>query len=212
VKLTKRDRKVILIGGSVFLVVMVVYFGILPLIDLVGQIQNDKVQREEQLVRMAESIRQKEYLQQALGHLKSSEDSLRALLLEGDDPTVVTSELHRLVTTMAEQQGIAVTRVDASSKPERFDTETIKKNPLMANFLKIKVRASLKCTPDKLVQMLAALESQPKFLVVERLEIRAWNVRPDKEINPDIIVATYVYKPEAPAPDKKKAPRPGAGA
>jgi type II secretory pathway component PulM len=115
VKLTKRDRKVILIGGSVFLVVMVVYFGILPLIDLVGQIQNDKVQREEQLVRMAESIRQKEYLQQALGHLKSSEDSLRALLLEGDDPTVVTSELHRLVTTMAEQQGIAVTRVDASS-------------------------------------------------------------------------------------------------
>ena len=83
----------------------------------------------------------------------------------------------------------------------------------MAGFLKIRVRASLKCTPDKLAQMLAALENQPKFLIVERLEIRAWNVRPDKEINPDIVVATYVYKPEAPAPEPARPARPaGNGA
>jgi type II secretory pathway component PulM len=210
VKVTKRDRKVILIGAVVLLVITVVYFGVLPLVDLVREIETEKSDREAELIRMAEAIRQKEYLRQSLSHLKSSEDSLRALLLEGDDPTVVTSELHRLVNTMAEQQGIAVTRIDASTKPERFDTETIKKNPLMAGFLKIRVRASLKCTPDKLAQMLAALENQPKFLIVERLEIRAWNVRPDKEINPDIVVATYVYKPEAPAPKPARPARPAA--
>ncbi|HOB52677.1 MAG TPA: type II secretion system protein GspM [Acidobacteriota bacterium] len=202
--ISRRDRRVILIGGVVVLLVAAVWYGILPLIEYARQLENDKNQLESDLIRKAEIIRQKDGYQQSLAGLMAAEDRFRSIMIEGTDPTQVTSELHRVVNTLAEQHGISVSRIDASLKPERFDTETVKQNPFMGNFLKLRVRASLKCTPDKLMAMLASIEGHPKFLAVERLEVRAWNVRPDKEINPDIVVMTLIFKPDESGSDKKK--------
>jgi hypothetical protein len=195
---------VILLGGAIAALLLALWYGLLPLIDYARQLDEDKNRLENDLIRKAEIIRQKDYYQQSLARLMAAEDSIRAIMIEGSDATQVTSELHRVVTTLAEQHGINVSRIDASLKPERFDTETVKQNPFMGNFVKLRVRASLKCTPDKLTAMLASIEGHPKFLVVERLEVRAWNVRPDKEINPDIVVMTIIFKPDESAPDKKK--------
>lgn len=202
--ISKRDRRVLIIGALVVACILLALFVAMPLADYLKSMEADKQERETQLLRMIETIQQKEYFQQALNQMKNNEDDIKSVLLEGDDPNVVSSELHRIVTNLADQQGISVTRVDASMKPERFDKETIKKDPLKAGFLKIKVRASIKCTPDKLAQFLSTIEGHPKFLLVDRLEIRAWNVRPDKEISPDIVVMTYMYLPETPEEIKKR--------
>jgi len=203
-KISRRDRNIIIVGGIVAAVVLVVKFGIFSLIDLSDELASAKQEQEAKLIRMAETIRQREYYQQALSKVKSTEDSLKTVLLEGDDPAAVTAELHRIITTLAEQNSITLARIDASAKPEKLDAETIKKNPFMAGFLKVKVRASLKCTPDKLMTMLSIIENHQKYLIVERLEIRAWNVRPDKEITPDVVLATYLFKPVIAVAEMKK--------
>jgi len=205
VNISRRDRRVILIGGVIVALLAVAWYGVLPLVEYARQLETDKSQLEGDLIRKAEIIRQKDQYQQSLARLMAAEDSFRSIMIEGTDPTQVTSELHRVINTLAEQHGINVSRIDASLKPERFDTEKVKQNPFMSNFLKLRVRASLKCTPDKLMAMLASIEGHPKFMVVERLEVRAWNVRPDKEINPDIVIMTMIFKPDESGVDKKKS-------
>jgi len=205
VNLSKRDKKILTIGILITAAIVIVMFVILPLIDYLNSLDEEKEAREARLIRMVETIKQKDYYQQALVRLKNNLNSYKAILINGKKVGDVQSELHRIVTTLAEKHSIGVRRIDASIKPERFNAEALKKDPLLANFIKVKVRASLRCTPDKMAQFLADLESNQKFLLIERLEIRAWNVRADKIISPEVVVTTFMYQPPSKAKKKKVA-------
>lgn len=206
VKMNKRSRRALIWGGLIVLIIIGANYGT-ALLDFTGQMQSRGASKEQEILRMLGAIGQKDYYQQALGRAKGAEKAYRELLLPGEDQTAVAAELHRLVTQLAEQYTITVNRVEPTMKPEKFDKESVKQNPALADFQKIRVKAQFKCTPDKLVQFLTSIESQPRFVVLERLEIRAYTVRPDKEITPDVTLMTYMYQPEPADEGKKKAGR-----
>lgn len=194
-KLSKRDKRILRIGGVVSGVILVVMYVIIPFVEYLNDMDEKKNMLETQLMRMVQNISAEDVYQQGLLEMQDEADALLAVLPEGQDAESAGRELMRIINSLAEEREIEVSRITPSKNPERFDLEAVKKNPLLARFLKIKVTASLSCRPDHLASLLMALENYDKYLVVEKLEIRAWGVKADKIIKPNITLATLIYQP-----------------
>ncbi|MBN2431161.1 MAG: hypothetical protein JXQ27_06775 [Acidobacteria bacterium] len=194
-KLSKRDKRILRIGGVVSGMILVVMYLIIPFVGYLNDMDDRKNLLEAQLLRMVQNISAEELYQQGLLEMKDEADALLAALPEAQDAESAGRELMRIINSLAEEREIEVSRITPSKNPERFDLEEVKKNPLLARFLKIKVTASLSCRPDHLASLLLALENYDRYLVVEKLEIRAWGVKADKIIKPNITLATLIYQP-----------------
>lgn len=206
-KISKRDRKILIIGGVTTAVILVVMYGIIPLVQYLQNMGVEKQRLEGDLQRMIRTIRLEDHYKQGLAQIKSAADQYRGLLVEGSDAEAATRELHQIITTLAEARQISVQRITPDRTPERFDVEAVKKNPMLAGFLKVQVTAQLKCRPDQMASFLLALENHPRYFEVSKLEIQAWNVRPDKEITPQVTLATYVFQPDNIKSEKPKGSR-----
>jgi len=57
------------------------------------------------------------------------------------------------------------------------------------------VRIETNCMPDQLVQLIAAVESYEKFLIVDELTINSFRIQKKYEIRPQIKVSGYILGP-----------------
>ena len=149
-------------------------------------------------------INEKGVLQKKLDRLESDLKNGAAYLYSGD-PEAIAAELNRFVTEKSTANAIGLNRVDQAVKPERLPKNVVDKDPFLANFLRVKVVAYLKCTPDQLAKLLIGLEENPKFAYVERLEVKSFSMPTDKSVNCVLLYSTYINKPEV--VEKKKAAR-----
>jgi len=205
VKISKRDKKILKIGGAVTAVLLFMMYIVIPFIDYLQEMDIKKETLEARLVRMTRNINSEETYRQGLARINSVMELLKTNLPEGKDSETAVRELHRIITSLAEEHNVQVTRITPAKKPERFDLEAVKNNPFLAGFLKVKVTAALKCRPDHLASLLYALENHDKFLMVEKLEIRAWGVKADKMIKPNITLSTYIHDAKEASGTKNKS-------
>ena len=63
------------------------------------------------------------------------------------------------------------------------------------NLTKVSANIDTNCTPDQLVQFLAAIENYPQFLTVDELNIMTIRLQKKSEIRPNITVAGYIAAP-----------------
>ncbi len=149
-------------------------------------------------------INERGVLQKKLERLETDLKNGAAYLYSGD-PEAIAAELNRFVTEKSTLNAIALNRVDQAVKPERLPKDVVEKDPFLANFLRVKVVAYLKCSPDQLAKLLIGLEDNPKFAYVERLEVKSFSMPTDKSVNCVLYYSTYINKPEV--VEKKKAAR-----
>lgn len=191
----KRRRLLYIVGGAA-LIFLVANYGVLPWLDHQEELRNEKSSKEASLARMIGVIRKKSTYEQGLAKIQNSKKVLMDQLLAGKDAAALSGELTLVVKNMCEAQGISIQRIDAGMKPERFDAETLKRTPELADFQKVKIVVALKCTPPQLANLLGTLEAYPRLIVLDRMEIRAYNVADDKSIAPYLYLMSFLYAPQ----------------
>jgi hypothetical protein len=200
-RINRRDRLFLFAGGAISLLILLIMFVIIPVKEYLGTLPEDRKNAEKELINKSQTILERGAYNAKLAEMEKILKDLKATLPQDKDPNDTAQELMRILNTRTEENGISVTRVDNSAKPERLPKEVTDKNPLLLDFVKVKVVAYLKCTPDKLAKMVAALENTEKFMFVERLEVKSFSVNPDKSISSTLWFSTYLYQPE-----KKETP------
>ncbi|MBP7866397.1 MAG: hypothetical protein KA419_10640 [Acidobacteria bacterium] len=155
------------------------------------------------IVRKQAAINEKGNYQRKLERLEADLKKASGFLFTGDSEAV-SAELLKIVTDRATANGIGITRIDQAVKPERIPKDVVDKDPFLADFLRVKVVAYIKCTPDQLAKLLESLENLDKFAYVERLDVKSFSVAPDKTVNGVLYLSTYIFKPEKKETDTKK--------
>ena len=184
-KITARDRKFLIAGGIVVVLVAVFYLWSTPL-ESPGELAKEVEFKKRMLVRERETISQESNYVARLDQYRKRLDQDKGRLLTGSTPSLAGAELQSILSDLAAQTGVEITRKTAQNEQKVQD-----------NLIKVSANIDTpNCTLDQLVAFLAAIENHPKFLTVDSLTIISLRLQNKFQIRPNITVAAYITAPE----------------
>jgi len=185
VKITSREKRVILIGVCIASAVAI-YFALTLLLPNRGTLAQDVFLKKRMLLRQRETLTREEvykkHIEQYRGHLEKE----RTLLLPGNNPNVAGAELQRILKDFADQSGVEITQKNIL--PERKIQDLL---------TKVSVRIDINCNPEQLVQFLTAIENYEKYLKIDECMINGFRIQKRFEIRPSLTIAGYISLPES---------------
>ena len=186
-KFSARERNILIVGGVVLLASIGVYFGDQLVPGRSGQageldLKKKKLAQYREMVALEGNYkaRLEQYRQRLLAD--------QGRLLPGDNPSIASAELQKLLTDLASQSGVDVTR-------KNIQRET----KLQDNIVKISVQIETNCGLDQLVQFLSAVENYEKFLTVDTLNITSFRIQKRYDIRPSLTISGLILVPEGKA-------------
>jgi type II secretory pathway component PulM len=188
-KITGRDKRV-LIAGGVVVVLVALFYAWTSLVQSPGELDKEVESKKRVLIREREMIGQENLYKARLDQYRKRFDQDMGRLLTGTTPALAGAELQNVLSDLAAQNGVEISRKTARSEQK-----------VQENLIKVSANIETNCTPDQLIQFLAAIENYPKFLTVDELNIMTIKLQRKSEIRPVITVAGYITSPEA-KPDK----------
>lgn len=192
-KISTREKRLLIIGGSLTILVLVYYLATL-LIPSREDSTTSAEFKKRFLLRQKETINLEEGYAARIAQYELRLKQDLARLLPGDSPAAAAATLQKVLQEMADASGVEIT-----SKTMQQDQKT------QESLMKISVQMNTTCTIDELVRFMAAIESYEKFLKVEELNIQTFRIRNRDEIRPQIKVVGYVASPSPPAKAAEKA-------
>ena len=189
-KISVRERKILIAGAVVLVVSGAVYFGDRLLPGRSAQAA-DLEARKRTLAQQRELIALEGNYRARLEADRQRLAADHARLFPGDNPTIAGAELQKLLGDLAAQSGVDVQR-----------KEIQRETKLQDNLVKISVRIETSCGLDQLIQLLAAVENYEKFLTVDTLNITAFRIQKRFDIRPSLTIAAFILVPEAKPPEK----------
>jgi type II secretory pathway component PulM len=183
VKITAREKRFLIIGGGITVLVIGYYLAssLIPSsVDLAQEIES----RKALLLRQKEMISQEDNYKARVSQYEQRLAKDRERLLPGDNPSTAAASLQKVLQDFADRSGVEIT-----SKTIQADQK------IQDNLTKISVQLSTNCSIDELVRFLAAIENYEKFLRVEELYVQGLRLRNRDEIRPQLKVAGYVTTP-----------------
>ena len=183
-KITAREKKVLIAGGSIVVLGLIVYLA-LTLIPNRSDLDNTIRLKKTMLLKERETLGQEESYKLRVEQYRQrlGEDLKR--LLPGDNPNVAAAELQKTLKDIADKNGVDIMRKDIQREQKIQD-----------NLVKVSVRIETNCMPDQLVQFLSAVENYDKFLTVDLLAINSFKMQKRYEIRPSLTVSGYIMVPE----------------
>jgi type II secretory pathway component PulM len=191
VKISTREKRFLLAGGGVALVVLAFY--LVPLLlpeDLSAQVEAKKslLQKQRDLISQEESFKAR--ITQGQQRL----DQLMGRLLPGDNPAAAGPALQKVLQDLADSLQVEISR--KTILPEQ---------KLPENLTKVAIQLDINCSLDQLIRLIAAIENYEKFLKVDELFIQGMRLRNRDEIRPMLKVAGLVATPPSVAKPAEKA-------
>lgn len=189
-----RERKLILIGGMIALVLGALY-RFAPDPDALFSAGADLAFQRKQLAKYRRLAAEKESLQAAMPQAARALAQAEAGLLTGATPALAAVEIQNIVSELAGRDGISIqsTRMVSPPKPEPG-------RPYAA----IPVQVTLTAGIDRVSELLHRLETAPRLLRISDLRLRVND--PQK---PDILQTVFTVEGFVPAEtlegDKKDA-------
>lgn len=183
-KISSRDKKIV-IAGAVAVVLIVLYVlgdrAIFSGDDLDASLENKK----KLLLKYRETLSQEEGYKTRLEQYRQRLRQDQTRLFPGDNPSIAAAELSKVLSDLAAQNGVEIMRRDTQQELKLQD-----------NLVKISVKIETNCTPEQLVQFIAAVENHEKFLSVDELVITGFRQQKKYEIRPSIRVSGLILGPE----------------
>jgi type II secretory pathway component PulM len=197
VKVASREKKVIIIGACIAVVVLVLYV-VMPLLPDRDNLAQSVERKKRTLRNYRETMGREEMYKRRLEHFQKQLDQNLTRFLAGDNATLAGSELQKVIKDCADQSGVEI--IQRSILPEKKVQDIV---------TKVSVRIETSCTPEQLVQFLASIENYEKMLNVDEIMISAIRLPRKYEIRPSLMISGFIRtQPEKP---KEKAPaKPGA--
>ena len=188
-KVTARERRVVLAGACVAAAVLIFYATIRLLPDREGLAQTVDL-KKKMLLKQRETLSREETYRRRLEQYRKHLEQDMTRLLPGNNPNVAGAELQKILKDFADRSGVEITQ--KNTLPE-------KKQDMLT---KISVRIETNCDPDQLIQFLTAIENYEKFLRIEEFIITSFRIQKRFEIRPSLTVTGYIISPESKPKEK----------
>jgi len=184
VKITAREKKVLIGGSSIVVLGLIVYLA-LTLIPSRSDLGDAVRLKKTMLLKERETLGQEESYKLRVDQYRQRLGDDLKRLLPGDNPNVAAAELQKTLKDIADKNGVEIMRKDIQREQKIQD-----------NLVKVSVRIETNCMPDQLVQFLSAVENYDKFLTVDLLAINSFKMQKRYEIRPSLTVSGYIMVPE----------------
>jgi len=184
VKLTLREKRLILAGSGVLAAVLIVYAMALVLPDSENLSRTADLKKRMLLKQREVLLREDVYKKRAEQYRQHLEQDMTRLL-PGDNPNVAGAELQKVLKDFADQSGVEITQKNTLPGKKIQD------------LTKVSVSIQINCDPDQLVHFLMAIENYEKFLKIEECTITSFRIQKRFEIRPNLTVVGYISTPES---------------
>ncbi|HSB73889.1 MAG TPA: type II secretion system protein GspM [Candidatus Methylomirabilis sp.] len=205
-KISRREKRVLVGGGLGVLAILAGVYVIEPLVTTQFKIQDELRENRAVLERHELLASEKERYRRKVEALRARYQQAEDLHFKGDKLPVVAAEVQGLLHKLGQDAGITITRenVRPPRKVEMFTEVTVE----------LSVQGELKNIRDFLYKV----QTAPKLLTTPRLTIRGMSPRGSTAMVADLQVAGYILGGDekgsaAPAPSAgaQVRPRPGRG-
>jgi len=184
VKVTSRERIVIIIGIVAAALVLIFYATTSLLPDSEGLSQNVEL-KKRMLRSQRETLTREDFYKTRLDQYRKQLDLDKTRFLPGENASMAGAELQKVVKNFADQSGVEITQRNILQEKKVQDLVT-----------KVSLRIETNCTPEQLVQFLAAIESYEKMLKIDELVVSGIRLGKKYEIRPSLTISGYITLPE----------------
>jgi hypothetical protein len=198
VKLTSREKRIILIGICVVAGVLIYYAMTLLLPNRENLLQTVGL-KKRMLLKQRETLSREDIYKTRMEQYSKQFEKDLTRLLPGDNPNVAGAGLQTILKDFADRNGVEIIQKNILQERKVQDLLT-----------KVSVRIDTKCNLEQLVQFLAAIENYEKYLKIDEFTVFGSSfgsgTQKKVEIRPSLTIAGYINIKEA---RPKEAPASG---
>ena len=180
--ISKRDKKVLMIGALAVALFLVINYVISPFIESENDIQGGTEQKEMLLQKYERVINQRGEIEKKLAKMKREQSDLNKKLLKGSTPSLAAAEMQKMLENISKKYGLELKSVKVKDAEESGEFLTIP--------LEIRLTTDLNSTR----KFLADLEKNSKYLIIPKLKISVKNQRDPKEVIVTLVVTGFFMK------------------
>lgn len=182
-KIGKREKKVLILGGiALFLILSYLFYD-----WFTGYRNNLQVERDSKKIQLSHligKITEKGEIEKRAAEAKTELREVEKRLIPGDKPAVGAAELQKILKDMASLSGIEI-------RSEKII------NPVDLNvYTAVSVEVIFVSTVAKLRDLLYSIETSPFLLVIPDMKIRVTNVRNPTDIQVNLTVRGLIKRSE----------------
>lgn len=203
-RLSKREKGLVVLTLGIFILVLVVYFAVSPLLERREWLQSQLEIQPQLLEKTLRFIDRKTEIMGGLEKVRAELKAMEPSLLTGDTPSVSASDLQQAVQNLAVKEGTQVisTRV---LNPEA-----------MGSFTRISIQMEISGQIDQMANLIKGIESADRLLAINELNVRSLITSlaasrrqegvppPAQNLRVSLIVSGFA-RSQAPAPSKGEA-------
>src|SRR5262245_12635874 len=179
--LQSRERRLLIAGGIVAVIVVGYLYGVEPLLQHHEQVQSQIAAREQLLARHERLVARRDRFLEERDALQVEIQKRRGRLLPGDKPPLAASELQKLVKSTAQDSGVEVRSERVLPIVER------------GAYTEVPVEVTLAGPVRALVSFLHRLDAVPAQVSVQDLKIRVVSVAAPRELLATLAVTGYIH-------------------
>ncbi len=195
-KISARERRVLIGGGAIAALVLVFYVGTWVLPGREGLSSEVQVKRRTLLGQKEMLIREAGYKARLEEYrLRIKQDLSRCI--PGENSALAGAELQKVLKDLADQNGVEIIRRDVQ-REQKLDND----------LTKVSVHIETQCALDQLVRFLAAIENYPKLLTVDEMTVSSFRMQKRYEIRPGLTVSGYITPQDVRTDPKPAAAQP----
>ena len=180
-KLTAREKRIIIIGLCVVAGVLI-YYAVASLLPNSENLAQSVDLKKKMLLKQRETLsREDSYRIRMEQYNKQLEKDLTRLL-PGNNPNVAGAELQKLLQDFANQSGVEIT------------AKTILQEKKIQDLLiQVSVRVDTNnCNLEQLVQFLTLIANYEKYLKIDEFNISGYRIQKRFEIRPNLTISGYI--------------------
>jgi hypothetical protein len=187
VKVTSRERTILIIGGVIAVAVLIFYAATLLMPDSQNLSQSVNL-KKRMLKSQREMLSREDFYKSRLNQYKMQLEQDMTRLLPGEDPGLAGNDLQKTIKDFADRSGVEI-----------MQRSLMQEKKVLDNITKVTVRMETNCSPEQLVQFLAMIESHEKLLKVDDMTINGFRNQRKIEMRTTLMISGYIsVLPEKP--------------
>ncbi len=183
--ISKRDKKILTIGGVAVALFLFITYVISPFIESEQEIREDTEQREVLLQKYEKIINQKSEVEKDLTKMKRNLTKIKGKLLKGSTTSLAAAEMQKMLEKISKSHDLELKSVKVKDAEKEGD------------FLAIPLELRLTTDLNRTRKFLADLENNQKYLIIPQLKISVVNQRDPKEVIVTIVVTGFFMEEDA---------------
>ena len=183
-KLSKRDKKLIIAGAVAVAVFCVLKFGLFPVYDTFVERRNEIAQKEKTQEKYLKFLKEQADFQKSGKERGREEGLVQQSLLKGETASLAAADIQKIIDGFARESKVDMQSVKVLDSDTRDD------------FVVIPVQISFSSDLTRLVKFVQNIETDKKLLTIPDLKIRVKNELKPMDVSVTMTVAGYMKKGE----------------